>query len=113
MSTIRSRITGNPGNGFKTTVSGSVRMLVRHASPFLPLMFIASEPQMPSRHERRKLKLGSIDFSRISVSSSMRSLPSDSDLQGLHPRLEIQVRVIAVNVKRAHHDGLFFSGHTG
>ena len=29
-------------------------MLVRQARPFLPLMFIASEPHTPSRQERRK-----------------------------------------------------------
>ena len=59
-------------------VPGSVRMLVRHASPFLPLMFIASDPQTPSRQLRRKLKVGSFAFSFISASSSMRSLPSSS-----------------------------------
>jgi hypothetical protein len=41
-------------------------------------MFIASEPQTPSRHERRKLSVGSTAFSFISASSSMRSLPSSS-----------------------------------
>jgi hypothetical protein len=59
MSTIRSRITGSPGSGLSTTVPGSVRMLVRQARPFLPLMFIASEPQTPSRQLRRKLSVGS------------------------------------------------------
>ena len=53
-------------------------MFVRQASPFLPLMFIASEPHTPSRQERRKLRLGSSAFSFISASSSMRSLPSSS-----------------------------------
>ena len=32
------------------------------ASPFLPSMFIAQEPQMPSRQERRKLKVESTSF---------------------------------------------------
>src|SRR6188768_1102817 len=78
MSTIRSRMTGRPGSGFRTIGSFSVLMLVRQARPFLPLMFIASEPHTPSRHERRKLRLGSIAFSFIRASSSIRSLPSSS-----------------------------------
>ncbi len=75
---IRSRITGRPGSGLSTITSGSVRMLVRHARPFFPLMFIASDPHTPSRHERRKLNDGSTALSLFSASSSMRSLPSSS-----------------------------------
>ena len=33
-----------------------------HARPFLPSMFMAQDPQMPSRQERRKLNVGSISF---------------------------------------------------
>lgn len=33
-----------------------------HANVFMPPMFIAHEPQMPSRQERRKVKVGSISF---------------------------------------------------
>src|SRR5688572_16691312 len=33
-----------------------------HASVFVPSMFIAHDPQMPSRHERRKVSVGSISF---------------------------------------------------
>jgi hypothetical protein len=33
-----------------------------HASVFRPSMFIAHEPQMPSRHERRNVSVGSISF---------------------------------------------------
>src|SRR4249919_4226960 len=33
-----------------------------HASVLPPAMFIAHEPQMPSRHERRKVSVGSISF---------------------------------------------------
>src|SRR6185437_11896590 len=47
MSTIRSRITGSPGNGRNSTGPLSDFRFVMHASPFLPLMFIASEPQTP------------------------------------------------------------------
>ena len=71
-------MTGSPGSGFNTTVPGSVSMLVRHARPFLPLMFIASDPHTPSRQLRRKLSVGSTCFNLISASSSMRSLPSSS-----------------------------------
>ena len=69
---------GSPGSGLMTTGSLRSTSLVVQASPFLPLMFIASEPHTPSRHERRKLSDGSIAFSFISASSSMRSLPSSS-----------------------------------
>eukprot|EP00964_Phaeocystis_antarctica_P020266 scaffold11189_cov54-Phaeocystis_antarctica.AAC.2 len=34
----------------------------RHASVFVPSMFIEHEPQMPSRHERRNVSVGSISF---------------------------------------------------
>ncbi|MNT12152.1 hypothetical protein D3C72_1470700 [compost metagenome] len=73
MSTIRSRTTGRPGSGRSTMRSGSSRMFVRQARPFLPLMFIASEPHTPSRHERRNEMVSSSFFSLTSASSSMRS----------------------------------------
>ncbi len=44
-----------------------------HASPFLPLMFIASEPHTPSRHERRNARVSSLTLMRTSASRSMRS----------------------------------------
>ena len=56
MSTIRSRITGNPGSGRSSTGSLSSVSRVMQARPFLPLMFIASEPHTPSRQERRSDK---------------------------------------------------------
>ena len=34
----------------------------RHASVFVPSMFIEHEPQMPSRQERRKVSVGSTSF---------------------------------------------------
>jgi hypothetical protein len=37
-------------------------MVVMQASRFLPLMFIASEPHTPSRHERRNDTLSSMRF---------------------------------------------------
>src|SRR5215475_6734360 len=62
MSTNRSRMTGNPGSGFSSIGSLSSASLVMQASPFLPLMFIASEPQTPSRQDRRKAKVSSCAF---------------------------------------------------
>ena len=42
------------------------------ASVFKPSMFIAQEPQTPSRQERRKVSVGSIfDFIQISASSTI------------------------------------------
>ena len=32
------------------------------ASVLIPSMFIAQDPQIPSRHERRKVSVGSISF---------------------------------------------------
>jgi hypothetical protein len=37
-------------------------MRQRQARVFWPLMFIAHEPQMPSRHERRNVSVGSTSF---------------------------------------------------
>jgi hypothetical protein len=73
MSTIRSRITGKPGKGRSSTGSFSPSRLVMQASPFRPLMFIASEPHTPSRQERRSERLSSSALMRSSASSSMRS----------------------------------------
>ena len=42
----------------------------RHASVLVPSMFIEHEPQMPSRHERRKVSVGSISFLILSRASS-------------------------------------------
>src|SRR5947209_2528691 len=69
MSTIRSRITGRPGIGRSSTGSLSSFRLVMQASPFLPLMFIAPEPQTPSRHERRNASVSSCAFNSISAPS--------------------------------------------
>ena len=37
-------------------------ILHKQANVFVPLMFIAQEPQMPSRHERLNVRLGSCSF---------------------------------------------------
>ena len=42
----------------------------RQASVLVPSMFMEHEPQMPSRHERRKVSVGSISFLIFSSASS-------------------------------------------
>ena len=59
-------------------VKGAVRisplpqssMEVVQASALRPLMFIAQEPQIPSRHERRKVRLESVSFLILISASS-------------------------------------------
>lgn len=41
-----------------------------HASVLVPPIFIAQDPQMPSRQERRKVKDGSISFLILIKASS-------------------------------------------
>ena len=53
-------------------------ILQRHASVFWPLMFMAHEPQMPSRHERRKVSVGSISFLILMRASSTCMPPHPS-----------------------------------
>ena len=74
-------------------------MLVRQARPFLPLMFMASDPQTPSRQERRNEMLGSTALSFISASSNMRSLPFQLHLNGLHVGLGVLVGVVAIDLE--------------
>jgi hypothetical protein len=45
----------------RTSPFTSLQALVQ-ASVFTPSMFMAHEPQMPSRQERRKVSVGSISF---------------------------------------------------
>ena len=47
------------GSGVIFTSPFTSSIAVVQARPFLPLMFIEHEPQMPSRHERRKVRVGS------------------------------------------------------
>src|SRR3546814_2566142 len=61
---------------------------VVHARPFLPFMFIEQLPQMPSRHERRKVSDESCSlFILMSASSTIgphfRSEEHTSELQSL------------------------------
>jgi hypothetical protein len=49
------------------------------ASVFVPSIFIAHDPQMPSRQERRKVSAGSIlDFIQISASRTIGPQSSQS-----------------------------------
>jgi hypothetical protein len=48
---------GKPGSGRSTTGSFRSRTRVVQARPFLPLMFIASEPHTPSRQDLRSDRL--------------------------------------------------------
>ncbi len=52
-------------NGFRNTVSHH-----RQASVFPALMFMAQEPQIPSRQERRNVSVGSISFLILMRASS-------------------------------------------
>jgi hypothetical protein len=49
----------------------SLGMKVRQARPFWPFMFMAQEPQMPSRQERRKVRVGSCSFLIFMSTSSI------------------------------------------
>ena len=64
---------GRPGRGLMTTGSFRSTSFVTHASWFLPLMFIASEPHTPSRQERLSESVSSSALMRTSASRSMRS----------------------------------------
>jgi hypothetical protein len=46
-------------------------MFVRQASPFFPLMLIASEPHIPSRQDRRYAIDWSTDLCRTGVATSI------------------------------------------
>jgi hypothetical protein len=46
-------------------------MRQRQARVLTPSMFIAHDPQIPSRHERRKVRVGSISFLILMRASSI------------------------------------------
>lgn len=52
-----------------TSFFESFSMRFRHASVLTPSMFIAHDPQMPSRHERRKVSVGSTSFLIFRIAS--------------------------------------------
>ena len=54
MSTTKSLITGKPGSGLSSILFllTTDDIGVMHARPFLPFIFIPSEPHTPSLHDR-------------------------------------------------------------
>ena len=82
-----------------TTGSFRSANLVTQARPFLPLMFMASDPHTPSRQERRSARESSMDLMRIRASSNMRSLSCQLDLVVLHVGRAVLVRVVAVDLE--------------
>lgn len=68
-------------------------ILQRHASVFWPLMFMAQEPQIPSRQDRRKVSVGSISFLILMRASRIYE----------HRRRDGQSGRNGKEVKRAHH----------
>lgn len=68
-------------------------MYSKHARPFWPSMFIAQDPQMPSRQERRNVKVGSISFLILIRASNTIGphLQHNSDAQA-HPVTHIHAK---------------------
>ena len=69
------------------------------ASPFLPLMFIASDPQTPSRQLRRNDSESSTALRRISASSSIRSCGSSAMSYSCSCGFASCLRVVAVDAE--------------
>lgn len=75
---------------------------VRQARPFFPLMFIEHDPQIPSRHERRKVSVGSCSFlilmsaSKTIIPQSLRST-SYSFKCGLSPGFSGSYLLLLIN----------------
>ncbi len=65
------------GSGVMRTAPFTSSIGLRQASVLPPSMFIAHEPQMPSRQERRKVSVGSISF-LILISASRTIGPQAS-----------------------------------
>ena len=73
----RSLTTSMCGSGMIVTAPLMSSIAVVQASPLVPSMFIEQEPQMPSRQERRKVRVGSISF-LILISASRTIGPQSS-----------------------------------
>ena len=65
------------GSGLMRTAPFTSSIGFRQASVLPPSMFIAQEPQMPSRQERRKVSVGSTSF-LILISASRTIGPQAS-----------------------------------
>jgi hypothetical protein len=67
-----SKLAGVRADGVHWARSPACRLaLVRQARPLVPSMFIAQEPQMPSRHDRRRLNVWSCSSLILSSTSSI------------------------------------------
>jgi hypothetical protein len=72
------------------------------ASVLIPSMFIAQDPQIPSRQERRKVSVGSISFLiLISASRTIGPQVSMSTEVGVDARVFAVVGVPAVDLELA------------
>ena len=75
-------------------------MPLRQARSLVPSMFIEHDPQMPSRHDRRKVSVGSISFLiLISASSTIGPQVASLDPIGVHARVLPVVGVPAVDAE--------------
>lgn len=59
------------GSGYTLVFVCTSGMAHRQASVFVPSMFIAHEPQMPSRHDRLNVSVESSSFLILSSASSI------------------------------------------
>jgi hypothetical protein len=75
---------------------------VVQARPFLPFMFIAHEPQMPSRHERRKVSVRVL--LRLHLDQRVehhRAAIVGVDLEGVVTRILTAVGIVAIDLELA------------
>ena len=71
------------------------------ASVLVPSMFMAQEPQTPSRQERRKVSVGSILFLiQISASRTIGAAVVAIDEIGVDARIGAVVRIPAIDAER-------------
>ena len=71
------------------------------ASQFVPSMFMAQDPQMPSRQERRKVSVESTLFliqnERV---ENHRAAIVEIDLEGIDMRAASRIRVVSIDLER-------------
>ena len=71
-------MTGMCGSGYTVTEPFTSSQPLMQASVLVPSMFIAHEPQMPSRHERRKVSVASVSF--LILISASRTIGPQVDM---------------------------------
>ena len=69
------------------------------ASVLPPAIFMAQEPQTPSRQERRKVSVGSISFLILMSASSTIGPQVEIDRVGIDARVAAIVGIVAVDVE--------------